>query len=181
MAKRYDRDAIYKVYRTGQYTDREIAAQFGCSHTLIYKYRKQYGWIKDLSSRVRQSIASKLVANIANGNDDDEVVDAAAEIGAKIIISHRIDIKNLQTLETALISELGNSPKKLYIAQYQGNLVEKELELTASERAQATNNLANVQHKRIQLERQAYNLDDPDRDKDVRGVKVNLNLGGADA
>ncbi len=31
--------------------------------------------------------------------------------------------------------------------------------MTAAERAQAANNLANVQHKRIALERQAYNMD----------------------
>jgi hypothetical protein len=162
MAKRkqYDHQAIGRVYRAGQLSDREVAAQFGCSHTYVQKLAKKYGWKKDLSSRVRKGVANKLVAKVANGNTDDEIVEAASRIGAEVVELHRQDIANLRVVEAKLIAELAGEPKKLYMTQYQGVIVEKEVGLTVAERAQAANNLANVQHKRIALERQAFNLDD---------------------
>ncbi len=58
------------------------------------------------------------------------------------------------------LGDEGNPPTKLYIGQYQGKTVEKIIGITVTERASALQALAGVQHKRIQLERQAFSIPD---------------------
>lgn len=160
--KRFDIEKIERLYRAGQMSVREIAANIGCSHTYIQQLARKHGWQRDLSHLVKQEIANKLVAKLAKTGNDAETVDIASDIGVAIVESHRKDIKRLRDLETKLVKAVAGNPTKLYLAQYQGNVVEKEVALTASECAQAANNLANVQEKRIRLERQAYNLNTED-------------------
>ena len=173
---RYDRDAIEKVYRTGMFTDRQIAAQFGCSHTMVWKWVKKYGWLKDLSQQVRQRVKSKLVAKVALEATESEMVETAATIGAQVVELHRKDINALREVEAKLIEELNGTPKKLYITQYQGDIVSQEVGLTVAERAAAANNLANVQAKRIALERQAFNLDATEESPDGTIIHVHTHV-----
>lgn len=51
-----------------------------------------------------------------------------------------------------------DTPTKTYSAQHQGKILKEEIGIPVTDKCQALNNLANVQHKRIQLERQAFNL-----------------------
>ena len=181
--RRYDWDTIRNEYRTGTYSDSELARRHGCSRTAIQKRVKKEGWKRDLSKAVRQSVKAKLIeedAKVArevagrNARTDKDEIDRAADTRLEVIRLHRKDIAALRALETKLIEDLSGNPKKLYITQYRGEIIEKEVALTASERAMATNNLANVQHKRIQLERQAYNLNDtfdPD-DEDLDEIPI---------
>ena len=163
MTKRreIDWEAIEQEYRANQLSVAEIARKNDISHQAIFQRAKRKGWERDLTQQVKQRVAQKLVADVADRNvTDDNITEAAAERGANIIRSHRKDIQALRKLEGHLIAELDDKPTKLYLAQYQGKVIEKVVGLTASERAMAANNLANVQHKRIQLERQAYNLNE---------------------
>jgi hypothetical protein len=94
---------------------------------------------------------------------DAEIIQEAAETGAEVVRTHRKDILVLRRVEQALLAELGdaeNPPKKVYVTQYQGQIIEREFAITVTERATALNALAGAAQKRIQLERQAYNLDD---------------------
>lgn len=156
--RRFDVEKIERLYKAGQLSIREIAAHVGCSHTYIQKLASKHKWKRNLSHRIQKEIENKLVSRVANSGNDAETIDAAADLGVAIIESHRVDIKRLRALETKLIKAVTDSPTKLYLAQYQGQIVEKEVALTATERAQAANNLANVQEKRIRLERQAFGL-----------------------
>lgn len=163
--RKVDWESIEREYRAGSLSICEIARQNGVSHQAISKKSKKEGWIRDLTAEVRKRVNQKLVADaVASCNGkaatDEEITEAAAKRGVEVVKLHRKHINNLRKLEESLINELQNNPKKLYLAQFQGKIIQKEVELTASERAMAANNLANVQHKRIALERQAYNLDD---------------------
>jgi len=160
--KAIDWEAIEREYRAGQLSNVQIGKNYGVSESAIRKKANQKGWKKDLAKKVREAVREKLVREeVRDPNaDDDQIVEEKAQRGFEVVISHRRDIAALRELESGLIAELQDHPTKLYITQYQGEIVEKELGLTASERAQAANNLANVQHKRIQLERQAFSLDD---------------------
>jgi hypothetical protein len=156
-------DAIEQEYRAGQLSLGEIAARYNTKHQTISIRAKRKQWTRCLSDRVKKLVAEKLVADVANGNtkaSDDDIAEAAAERGKEVVLLQRKDIANLRRLEKSLIDEIQNNPTKLYLTQYQGRVIEKIVGLTASERAMAANNLANVQHKRISLERQAFNLDD---------------------
>lgn len=169
--KKIDWEGIKREYRTGQVSITEIAAQFNCARETITRKAKKESWKRDLTKAVKKEVANKVTritavtdeSQVTNENvtmTDEEVIEKAAERGKEIIITHRRDIANLRELEKSLINELKNNPTKLYITQYQGKIIEKVVGLTVAERALAANNLANVQHKRIQLERQAFNLND---------------------
>jgi predicted DNA-binding protein YlxM (UPF0122 family) len=178
MAKRErDWEKIRMQVRADRLSIKEIARQHGISDAAIHQKRRRdekngISWKKNLSKKIRDRINEEVSANVsANDMNDEEIIESAAAIGIALIRDHRNDIKKLRELETKLIDELSNKPTKLYIAQYKGDIIEKELDITATERAAAANNLANVQHKRIQLERQAYNLDEPEESGEIT-IKV---------
>lgn len=84
----------------------------------------------------------------------------AADRGAEVVRLHRKDINILRALEASLLEELADNPTKLYITQHKGIIVKEAIGIAVTERASALQALAGVQHKRIQLERQAFNLDE---------------------
>lgn len=175
----FDWDMIEQEYRAGQLSISEIAARHGASQQAVSIRAKRKGWTRNLAARVRKRVAEKLVVDVVgvvkDNATDSEIEEAAAERGAGIVRLHRKDIANLRRLEESLINELQDNPTKLYLAQYQGIIIQKTVSLTVSERAMAANNLANVQHKRIALERQAYNID-PDEKRPDPVEEININF-----
>ncbi|HBJ74609.1 MAG TPA: hypothetical protein DDY86_03610 [Syntrophaceae bacterium] len=107
--KQIDWVAAEREYRAGQLSDREIGAQFGCSHTAIQKRAKKYGWKKDLTQAVKKAVARKIVAKVANLHaeaTDEEVVDVVAERGAEVHENHRKDHRQSQTIVKRLQEQL---------------------------------------------------------------------------
>lgn len=160
--RRFDVEKIERLYKAGQLSNREIASQVGCSHTYVQKLARKHNWKRSLTHLVKKEIENKLVSRVSNAVSDVETIDAASDLGVAVIESHRKDIKRLRDLEAKLIKMVGDEPKKFYTTQYQGQIVQEELDMTATELAQATNNLSAVQERRIRLERQAYNLNTED-------------------
>lgn len=160
--KKVDWESIEKEYRAGQLSNVEIGKRYGVSEGAIRKKAKQFEWEKDLSQQVRKKVREKLVRSEVRENNanSEEIIDAASNRGVEIIKLHRKDINNLKSEEQKILKELGNNPQRTWVGQYQGKIVSKNFSITVTDRAQALNNLANVQHKRIQLERQAWNLND---------------------
>jgi len=160
-----DWDRGDRMIRAGQLSLREIGCAIGCSEAAVRKRIKTRGLVRDLTGQVRATVRSLLVrkertSSLAN---DAEIIEEAAETGAEVVRTHRKDILVLRRVEQALLAELGdaeNPPKKVYVTQYQGQIIEREFAITVTERATALNALAGAAQKRIQLERQAYNLDD---------------------
>ena len=163
MAKRkiIDWETIEAEYRAGQLSIREIARQNNCSAPAILKKAKLNGWKRDLTKKVQQLVNTKLVNDGVNDNNanDDEIIETMASRNVAAIRLMRQDIEKLRQVEQKFIDELSGDPKKTWVGQYKGEIVEKEYDLTVTERAIAAANLANVQHKRIALERQARNID----------------------
>ena len=165
MTKRkIDWEAITREYRAGQLSVSEIARKFDCRRETISRKMAELKIARDLSGSVKKATASKVtkITSQVTGDNvtDEEIINAAAERSKDVILSHRKDINSLRELEAKLIDKIYNDPTKLYLAQYQGEIIEKTVLLTASELAMAANNLANVQNKRIALERQAFNIDE---------------------
>jgi hypothetical protein len=182
---RYDWDAIYRDYRTNSFTDSELSRKYGCSRTAIQKRSKREKWTRDLSTEVKKATAIKLreldaektrvARGVASGTEREQIDDAATT-RAELIKTHRNDINNLRELEQQLVAELRTGPTKLYLANYKGEIIEKTVGLTASERAAATANLAQVQSKRVALERQAFGIDDNDdpEETDINEIKLTI-------
>ncbi len=173
--KQFDWELIEREYRTNMYSDAELARRHGCSRTAIQKHAKTGKWSRDLSSAVRRAANAKLVQEDTQVIGcytmlDSEAIDRASDTRVEVIKSHRRDINRLRDLEVGMISDMGNSPQKTHITQFQGQIIKQDVRLAVTERSAALNNLANVMHKRIQLERQAFNIKDDD---DLDGGKAN--------
>ncbi len=162
--RQIDWDAIEKEYIAGSLSHAEIARRHGLTPAAITMRAKRQGWSKDLSAQVRKLVKRKLVNDVVNSNNEEvtdrEITEAAAQRGAEIIRSHRKDIRALRDAEVKLIAEIDNNPTKIWVGQYQGEVITKEIGIHAAERAAALQALGSVTHKRIALERQAYNLGD---------------------
>ena len=171
MTKRIvDWEAIEREYRAGQLSVNAIAKSHGITEGAIRKKANTQGWGKrDLADAVREKVREKLVRREVRSDNanTEEIIDAASERGAAVIETHRKDINKLREIEQQLLTELGdpdNPPTKLYLAQYQGQVIQQIVGIAVTERASALQALSSVQHKRIQLERQAFNLDEVQRD-----------------
>jgi len=173
--KQIDWIGVENEYRAGQLSIREIGRIFRVSYEAIRKRATAEKWERDLADRVRKEINKKLVDNLTVDTQvdnphasEDEIISQASDRGVEVILSHRKDIARLREIERSLLAELygvdeDGKPKpstRLYITQYQGDIVEKEVSLSVAERAGALRDLAKVQQIRITLERQAYNLNE---------------------
>lgn len=180
--KDIDWEAIQSEYRAGLLSVRQIGRLHGVSHTLINRRVKKHPnqWKRDLSKRVRVAIARKIVTTAVSDDDvstlgtEDEIVEAAAERSIQVIREHKKSIMALAQLEAKLMTELNDTPKKEWIGQYQGKILTKTVDITATEKLTALHALASAQEKRIRLERQAFGIAEeskPDADE-ITGIII---------
>ena len=113
--KQPDWEAIERAYRAGSLSIRTIAERQGVSDTAIRKKAKVQGWARDLSDQVRKEVRSKLVRGEvrndqgANCELDAEIIEEAAEEGARVVRSHRRDIRKATNLANLLMDDLLNT------------------------------------------------------------------------
>ena len=107
-----DWESIERAYRAGSLSIRTIAERQGVSDTAIRKRAKALGWARDLSDQVRKEVRSKLVRGEvrndqgANCELDAEIIEEAAEEGARVVRSHRRDIRKATNLANLLMDDL---------------------------------------------------------------------------
>lgn len=110
--KQPDWEAIERAYRAGALSIRTIAERQDVSDTAIRKRAKAHGWTRDLSEQVRKEVRSKLVRGEvrndqgANCELDAEIIQEAAEEGARVVRSHRRDIRKATSLANLLMDDL---------------------------------------------------------------------------
>ncbi|WP_010486913.1 hypothetical protein [Pseudomonas sp. S9] len=110
--KKTDWEAIERAFRAGALSIRTIADRNGVSDTAIRKRAKAGGWERDLSEQVRKEVRNKLVRGevreeqCANPEYDAEIVEEAAEEGARVVRSHRRDIRKATNLADLLMDDL---------------------------------------------------------------------------
>lgn len=149
----HDWEGIEREFRTGQLSILEIGRQYGVSDTAIRKHAQKYGWRRDLTDRVRKATRAALFhAGERDDASDDELVQEKADIAAAIIRQHRNDIACLRRVSALLSGRLE--------ALVKGEAVEG---ISMGERESASDMLEKLTRslvKVIQLERQAFNLND---------------------
>ncbi|WP_289020391.1 hypothetical protein [Desulfobacter postgatei] len=182
MAKRklINWDYIEPLYRIGALSNYEIAAQYSEIHkdsetwkqsiteSVIRKQARLKGWKKNLADRVKIQVRENLVRGKGAHayKTDSEIIHQAAETGSNVVLRHREEISALIEHENRLLDELGDEPTKVHVSSYQGEVIETVLGLTVREKAETLKALSAVRAQRISLEREAYNLDDPETDED---------------
>lgn len=108
-----DWELIERHYRAGIKTVRQLAQEFGVSHTAVQKRATKYSWTRDLSEKIQQTtrnlVATKVVASkVATGNllSDAETVKAYSEVVASVEMTQRSDIELALNLSRSQMLEL---------------------------------------------------------------------------
>ena len=177
-----DWTVIEAEYRTGQLSIRMIASAYDIPESTIRYRANTLGWKRDLTEAVKHEVRSRLLrANLrtsgqlsnnknlpenVNQKPDEEIINEAASRAMALLESHRSDIKHLRDKEQALLEALRPDATKTWVGQYQGTVITKDFSIPVTDKATAVNALASTMAKRIQLEREAFNLDETDRNAD---------------
>jgi predicted transcriptional regulator len=180
--KRTDWDAVHRDFRTGQFTEHELADKYGVSRSAVNKQARTKGWTKDLQVEIKQATNAKLVADMVaaevaeGGKKVADVVLAAAEVNKQVILGHRSDIAATREVAASLLQELSDarllaSEQELLAEILAGGedadkdkvdrarqVVKKALDF--GNRIQSVKSLAETFTKLQAMERTAFNLDE---------------------
>jgi len=182
-----DWEAIESAYRAGVMSLREIASQHGISDTAIRKRAKKEDWTRDLAAKI-QAKADDLVrrrevrtkVRTENATSERELIEANAEVIATVRMEHRGDIRRARTLANALFDELEAECADVEALRKLGALMldpddngrDRLNELyhaiiSMPERVKSMKALSETLKNLIGLERQAYSMDEGEKDKVV--------------
>ncbi|UVE57637.1 hypothetical protein [Burkholderia sp. EMB26] len=173
-----DWERIEDDYRAGVLSVREIAASQGITHGAINKRAKRDGWERDLGKRI-QAKADALVSkrevstqvSTKAAVSDRQIVEANAEVIARIRLAHRGDIARSRRVAMALLDELEavtNDPElferlaELVLdtgSDSESKLMDAYRKVTSSAgRIDSMKKLAETLKTLIGLEREAYSI-----------------------
>lgn len=171
--------AIERDYRIGQLTMREIARQHEVDVAAISRKAKKLGWTQDLTAEVKTRTRAALLTKDVNAPSTDvntalaADLDLAVKTNVAIVLNHRSRIRRLSELEETLVGQLKDAAEKR-------DEVEEDIEAhTAGDKngerrnrmlkavalpshASVLREISTVTKTCIGLERQAFNLDDPE-------------------
>jgi len=180
-----DWEAVERDYRTGKFTQRELADKYGVSHAAIGKMARSRKWQKDLSAEIRQATNAKLVSElvakeVADGSREvANAVLAAAEVNKQVILSHRSRLGRIAAVAGTLITQIEQAAQHMpdlaevieMVRQPDDNGIDKANDALrrAMDRPQLVDDLkklAEINERVIKGERQAFRLDEADADTD---------------
>lgn len=119
--KRVDWEAVERDFRTGKYTNVELARLHGLDPATLSRQIKKdqkadpARWQKDLTEVVRQATNARLMAELVNAEIKDgqeqvkETVNIVAEVNATVILGHRSDLARARQLAAGLMEELAQT------------------------------------------------------------------------
>jgi 2-oxoglutarate dehydrogenase complex dehydrogenase (E1) component-like enzyme len=175
-----DWESIEGAYRAGVLSTREIAGQYGVSHTAINKRAKAEGWDRDLSAKI-QAKAEALVSRREVSREvssqkaatEREIIEANAERIAQVRGEHRADIQRVRSLGLALLAELEGQTSSRELLDQLGELLRAPDEngtdklndlyrkvISTPSRVDSAKKVAETLKHAIGMEREAYGLDD---------------------
>lgn len=180
-----DWDAVERDYRTGKFTQRELADKYGVTHGAVGKRAREREWKKDLTAEIRQAtnarLTEQLVANeVAKGIQQvANTVAAAAEVNTRVILSHRAGLQAITNVKRTLLEQIEQAAHLLPDLEEVIEMVRKPDDngmdrandalrkaLSRSALVDDLKKLADVDEKVRKGEREAFALDeDPDKRK----------------
>ena len=159
---RFDWERIELDYRTGQYSNRELARLHGPTEAAIRKRAKDHDWQRDLSEQIRKRVIEKTTAAVARevsrAETDQQYVEEAAEAGANIIRGHQRLLIQARDIAETLMDRLSEQLKsKTMKVEVRGEVMEVDVNLDYAGKSlgHATQALERV----VKMERQSYGLD----------------------
>jgi hypothetical protein len=135
MARKIDWEGVRKDYRSGRFSNRELATRYGVSEGGIRKRADQDKWEKDLAAAVRaktdekvvrdtalearaektpedlarEAAAAELAKSAGLEGEAESIIEGAAEANATIIATHRRRAKVTQNLCELLFTQLNEA------------------------------------------------------------------------
>lgn len=185
--ERPDWEAIESAYRAGVMSLREIASQHGISEGAIRKRAKRDDWSRDLNAKVKER-ADDLVRKAEVRKQvrsettlsERVLIEATAEVIATVRMEHRGDIRRARTLANALFDELEAECADVEALRALGQMMLDPDEngrdrlnelyhaiISMPERVKSMKALSETLKNLIGLERQAYSMDEGEKDKVV--------------
>lgn len=182
-----DWEAIESAYRAGVMSLREIASQHGISEGAIRKRAKRDEWSRDLNAKVKER-ADDLVRKAEvrkqvrseTALSERVLIEATAEVISTVRMEHRGDIRRARTLANALFDELEAECADVKSLRKLGELMLDPDEngrdrlnelyhaiISMPERVKSMKALSETLKNLIGLERQAYSMDEGEKDKVV--------------
>ncbi|MDN6321064.1 MAG: hypothetical protein L0J73_00080 [Halomonas sp.] len=175
MAKRHDWELIEREYRTGRFSLTQLEKRHGVHRSNISRRAKKDNWEQDLTERVRERTQQKITkaslspeAQAALDNDDEQIVEYAANENAAVVKGHRKNLERWRGIAEryAELLEGQLAEGKITVDLPAGGVAEIDvpLEYVGKCMGHGTQALDRV----IKLERQNYGLDANDKDEGVK-------------
>ncbi len=175
MAQRNDWELIEREFRTGRFSMTQLEKRHGVHRSTISRRAKKGNWEKDLTERVRERTQQKITkaslspeAQAAFDNDDDQIVEYAANENAAVVKGHRKNLERWRGIAEryAELLESQLDEGKISVELPTGGVAEIDvpLEYVGKCMGHGTQALDRV----IKLERQNYGLDINDKDEGVK-------------
>lgn len=182
-----DWEVIETAYRAGVMSLREIASQHSISEGAIRKRAKRDDWSRDLNAKVKER-ADDLVrkaevrkqVRTETALTERVLIEATAEVIATVRMEHRGDIRRARTLANVLFDELEAECADVEALRKLGVLMLEPDEngrdrlnelyhaiISMPERVKSMKALSETLKNLIGLERQAYSMDEGEKDKVV--------------
>lgn len=178
-----DWEAVERDYRTGKYTLRELQTKHGADNGLIARKAKKAGWTQDLAIAIKQATNAKLAEQLVStevSNSQQKVsstIEAAATMGANVILGHRTGLKRLAEVQRKLLEQIEQAVDNMPDLSEIIELVRKPNEngvdrandalrkaMDRSTLSDDLKKLADVNEKVRKGEREAFSLDDKPED-----------------
>lgn len=185
QSKKYNRNIdwvkIERLYRAGLMSICAIARQFDTAEATIRAKALKEGWKRDLTSEVKQLTRTKMVENLAQVFQtedikemaDEQLIEEAARTQVEVVRQHQSTLKRGHSLTMRMLDELDAT------TAYKGELQELISSTIAPQRqeglrravslagrATILRELANAARQWVILERQAFGISDERAEKE---------------
>jgi len=187
MAKPIDWSFIRLLWCAGGLSNRQIVRQYNeanldqdhwkptVTEGAIRLKAKRNGWQKNLADRIKKEVREKLIrahyaperANTNPEDQDNEIVEQAAETIAQVIQLHRKDICKLKSQERDLLRRLREDEDQVIIGWYQGKPTEHTIKMGLEQRSRIYQRLVAAICQRIKLERLAWGIDEANPNSEI--------------
>ena len=185
-----DWTAVEMQYRAGIRSLKDMGAEYGVSDAGIIKRAKRDGWTRNLAAKIKAKTEAKVsaaavsaVVSEQRAANEQQVVEANAELQYKVRIEHRQDIGRTRSLFRALLGEIELETGSLELFQSLGELLDtsgpdqtgtwrkdklNELYqkiISSIGRIDGAKKLTEMLEKLVKLERQAFGIEDGEGEK----------------
>lgn len=154
-----------RYYYLQKYPDQTLAIE------TVRRQAIKRKWKRDLKAKIKKAADRKIAeqsrdepltqeADEPEGRSDDEIIDEAAELAARVVISHRQDGKALRKLVRKFSEELNTNPRQVVMRKTSEGTDKIEIPLPFKEKTRSLKDLSFALAKAVTIERISHNLDD---------------------